>query len=86
MFKRLFILTVGIGAGLAIGVWAVRKVEDTSRKLRPESLAAGAADRAGSFGARVRMAMAEGRAAAAAREVELRGVYGVGTADRPPVA
>jgi hypothetical protein len=86
VFKRLFILTVGIGAGLAVGVWAVRKVEDTSRKLRPEALAASAADRAGSYGERLRNALAEGRAAAAAREAELRGVYGVGTADRPPTA
>jgi len=84
MVRRLFVLTVGVGVGLAVGVWAVRKVEDTSRRLRPEALAAGAADRAASLGERLRAAVAEGRAAAAVKEAELRGVYGVGGADAAP--
>ena len=76
MIRRLFLLTVGLGAGLAIGVWAVRKVETTTRRLRPDTLAASAADRAGSLADRLRLALEEGRAAAAAKEAELRGVYG----------
>ncbi len=85
MVRRLFVLTVGVGAGLAIGVWAVRKVEDTSRRLRPEALAASAADRAAGLGDRLRVAVAQGRAAAAAKEAELRGVYGGAGDTRPSI-
>lgn len=78
MFKRLFFAAVGLGAGVALGVYVVRKVEDTQRRLSPEHLAATAGARAGSVGARVRGAFAEGRAAAAAKEAELRAAYRVG--------
>jgi hypothetical protein len=78
---RVFFLVVGIGAGVAVGVWAVRKVEATTRRLRPDNLAASAGAGAASLGDRLRDAVASGRAAAAAKEAELRSAYGV---DRTP--
>lgn len=72
MLKRAFFLTVGLGAGVALGVYAVRRVEDARRRMSPEALAAGAGARAGALGERVREALAVGRATAAAREAELR--------------
>jgi hypothetical protein len=75
--RRIFFLFVGLGAGVSVGIWAVRKVEQTSRRLRPDALAASAGARAGSLGGRLRDAVAEGRTAAAAKEAELRKIYGV---------
>lgn len=75
MFKRLFFTAVGLGAGVAVGVYAVRKVEQTQRRLSPEALAAGAGARVESLAERVRDALAEGRAVAAAREAELRAAW-----------
>lgn len=72
MLKRAFFLTVGLGAGVALGVYAVRRVEEARRRMSPEALAAGAGARAGALGERVREALAVGRATAAAREAELR--------------
>jgi hypothetical protein len=76
--KRIFTALVGLGAGVALGVWAVRKVEQTGQRLRPDALAASAGVRASSFGERLRDAVEEGRAAAAAKEAELRANYGRG--------
>lgn len=84
MFKRLFFAAVGLGAGVALGVYAVRKVEQTQRRLSPEHLAATAGARAESVGSRVRSALDAGRAAAAAKEAELRAVYRVGAPPAPP--
>ncbi len=78
--RRLFFGVVGLGAGLALGVWAVRKVDQTTQRLRPDALAASAGARAGSLGERLRTAVDSGRAAAAAKEAELRTVYRVGDA------
>jgi hypothetical protein len=73
--RRAFFMLIGLGAGVTLGIWAVRKVEETSRRLRPDALAAAAGERAGSLGARLRAALAEGRAAAEAKEAELRTIY-----------
>ncbi len=81
MFKRLFFGLLGLGAGVTLGVWAVRKVDATASKLTPEELARSAAGRASSLGARLGDALAEGRQTAAAREAELRAVHGI---DPPP--
>lgn len=80
MFKRLFFTVVGLGAGVAIGVRVVQKVETAQRALRPDALAASAGARAGSVTGRLRLAVEEGRRAAADRESELRAVYRVGEA------
>jgi hypothetical protein len=75
MFKRLFFAMIGLGAGVALGVYAVRKVEATQKALRPDALAAKAA--AGASGVRSRWATAVelGRDAAQEKEAELRAVY-----------
>ncbi|HVL98417.1 MAG TPA: hypothetical protein VM324_03910 [Egibacteraceae bacterium] len=77
MLRRVFFTAAGLGAGVALGIYAVRKVERTQQRLRPEAIAASAGDRAGALGSRVREALAAGRAAAAAREAELRAAYRV---------
>ncbi len=77
MFKRLFFGMIGLGAGVALGVYAVRKVEAAQRRLRPEALANAAATRAGDTRSRLSLAIDQGRAAAAAKEAELRAVYRV---------
>lgn len=80
VFKRLFFTVLGLGAGVAIGVRAVQKVESAQRALRPDVLAASAGARAGSLTGRLRTAVEEGRRAAVDRESELRAVYRVGEA------
>jgi hypothetical protein len=72
MFKRLFFAMVGLGAGVALGGYAVRKVERGRRLLTPQ----GVAGVASSVRDRVATAIAAGRAAAAEREAELRATYG----------
>ncbi|MGH8899765.1 MAG: hypothetical protein ACRDZ4_22715 [Egibacteraceae bacterium] len=81
MFKRLFFSLVGLGAGIALGGYAVRKVERARAKLSPDQLAAAAGRRAGCMRDRAAQAIAVGRAAAAEREAELRAAYGM---DSPP--
>lgn len=82
MFKRMFFAAVGLGAGVALGGYVVRKVESAQRRMSPEALATSAGARAGSAGARVRAALDAGRVAAAAKEAELRAAYGVGEGGR----
>lgn len=77
--KRIFTALVGLGAGVSLGIWAVRKVEETGRRLRPDALAVSAGARAVSVGERLREAVDEGRLAAAAKEAELRANYGMRT-------
>ena len=82
MFKRLFFTAVGLGAGVALGVWAVKKVEATQAKLTPEHAARVTAGRAEGLRARIADAMTAGRLAAAAKEAELREVYRVREEER----
>ncbi len=84
MFKRLFFAAVGLGAGVAMGVWVTTKVEETRRRLSPEHLARSATARAGSLRERMALALEEGRAAAEAKEAELRAVYRGGSAPPAP--
>jgi hypothetical protein len=70
MFKRLFFAMVGLGGGLALGVYAVRKIEATQRALAPDQVA-------GAIGRRVTAALDAGRAAMAAKEAELRAEHGI---------
>lgn len=80
MFKRLFWLTVGFGSGIGTSWYVVRSVKRTVRRTvaaHPAGeVAARAATRAGhglkTFGADVRDAVVEGRAAMREREAELR--------------
>lgn len=75
MFKRAFFAMLGLGAGVLIGTWAVRKVDRTQAKLTPGALGSSAAGTAQSVGSRVSAALVEGRRAAGQREAELRAVY-----------
>ena len=75
MFKRAFFASVGLGAGLAIGVLVARKVQRTQQALRPDNLAASAVARAGGIRGRLATAIEQGREAAQAKESELRAVY-----------
>jgi len=77
VFTRLFFGMIGLGAGVALGVYAVRQVEATQRRLGPEALANAAATRAGNTRGRLSLAIDQVRAAAAAKEAELRAVYRV---------
>jgi hypothetical protein len=75
MFKRLFFLSLGLGAGVAVGVIVSRKVAKTQQALRPDNLAASAVARAGGARGRLAQAIEQGRAAAEQKEAELRAVY-----------
>lgn len=75
MFSRMFFAVVGLGAGVAVGVWAIRKVESASQQLAPDALAARAGRRASSLGERLNAALEAGQQAAAAREEQLRAEY-----------
>ncbi|MGH8901224.1 MAG: hypothetical protein ACRDYA_05975 [Egibacteraceae bacterium] len=78
MRKRLFFSLVGLGAGVALGGYAVRKVERARAKLSPDQLADAAGRRVASMRERAAQAIEIGRAAAAEREAELRATYGIG--------
>jgi hypothetical protein len=75
--KRAFSLALGLGAGLLIGAYVVRRLDEAQRAVAPSNLAGNAGRAAGSFAARVRAASEEARAAAAAREAELRATFDV---------
>lgn len=77
MLKRLFFVLLGLGAGVTLGAWSVRKVDEAARRLSPDHLAQSATARAGSLGERLAAAIDEGRRAAAEREDELRRTYEV---------
>jgi hypothetical protein len=77
--KRVFTLALGLGAGIVIGAYVVRRLEEAQRAVAPANLAGQAGRAAGSFTERLRSAAAEGRKAAADREAELRARYEVPT-------
>jgi hypothetical protein len=71
----MFFAVVGLGAGVALGVWTIRKIERAGEQLAPDALVSRAGERASDLGTRVSEAVAVGRAAAEAREAELRAQY-----------
>jgi hypothetical protein len=72
---RAFTLALGLGAGLLIGAYVVRRLEQAQQAVAPTNLANQAGRAAGSFAERLQLAAEEGRRAAAEREAELRGRY-----------
>ncbi|MDQ3896583.1 MAG: hypothetical protein M3326_04905 [Actinomycetota bacterium] len=72
MFKRFFWLTVGLGIGYGTSFWLMRTVRRTVERLTPERLGRDVVAGARSFGAEVRAAVEDGRAAMREREAELR--------------
>lgn len=75
--KRAFSLALGLGAGLLIGAYVVRQLDDAKRAVAPTTLAGQAGRAAGSLTDRLRAATDQGREAARAREAELRDRYAV---------
>ena len=75
MFSRMFFAAVGLGAGVAVGIWTIRKLERTSKQLAPDAIVARAGERASGLGARLSDALQAGRQAAEAKEAELRAEY-----------
>ncbi len=72
MFKRLFWLTVGLTIGYGTSFWLMRTVRRTVERLTPERLGRDAVEGAKSFGAELKAALDDGRAAMREREAELR--------------
>ena len=72
MFKRFFWLTIGLTIGYATSFWLMRTVRRTVERLTPERVTQDVVAGAKSFGAEVKAALDEGRAAMRAREAELR--------------
>ena len=68
MFRRLFWMIVGAGFSL----WVMRRMRNAVDRVRPERIAADLGDALRSFGADLRAAAADGRAAMHEREAELR--------------
>jgi hypothetical protein len=75
VFKRVFFAMLGLGAGVLIGTWAVRKADRAQAKLSPASVGTAATEKAQTLGTRVSAALADGRRAAEQREAELRALY-----------
>jgi len=75
--KRAFTLALGLGAGLLIGAYVVKRLDEAQRAVAPTNLAGQAGRAAGSFVERFKDATAAGRDAAAAREAELRAEFAV---------
>jgi hypothetical protein len=75
--KRAFTLALGLGAGLVIGAYVVKRLDDAQKAVAPSNLAGQAGRAAGGFADRLRAAADEGRLAAAERETELRSRFDV---------
>jgi hypothetical protein len=78
--RSLFVLALGLGAGVLVGGYVVRKVDRAARAAHPVAIADRAGRAAGGFSARVAIAAEAGRVAAADREAQLRRAY-----DLPPL-
>jgi len=72
MFKRATWLTVGFGLGVGTTVAAARQVRKRVNRYQPGALANRVTDSLVSVRDQVSVALEEGRAAARAREAELR--------------
>jgi hypothetical protein len=72
MFKRATWLTVGFGLGVGTTVAAARQVRKRVNRYQPGALATRVGDSLVSVRDQVSVALEEGRAAARAREAELR--------------
>jgi hypothetical protein len=75
MLSRMFFAAVGLGAGVALGVWTIRKLERAGQQLTPDAIATRAGERASGLGARLAEALEAGRHAAGSKEAELRAAY-----------
>jgi hypothetical protein len=72
VFKRLLWLVIGASFGFGVSFWMMRLVRTTVERYRPDQVSADLAGALSRFGADLRAAVAEGRAAMREREEELR--------------
>ena len=77
MFKRIFSIFLGLGIGLLIGAFVVKRMDEATKAVAPTNLAHQAGRAAGTFADRFRAAVEQGRAAMAEKEAELRAEYEV---------
>jgi hypothetical protein len=75
--KRAFSIALGLGAGLLIGAYVIRRLDEAQQAVAPTHLAGQAGRAAATLADRFREAAAAGREAAAAREAELRSRFDV---------
>jgi hypothetical protein len=79
MIKRIFLLFFGLGLGLLVGAFVVRKMDEASQAVAPTNVARNAGRAAGGFLNRLRDAAEETARVAAIREAELRAEFDVPT-------
>lgn len=79
MIRKIFLLFFGLGLGLLVGAFVVKKMDQATQAVAPANVARNAGRAAGGFAARLREAAAEGSKVAAAREAELRAEWNVPT-------
>jgi hypothetical protein len=75
--RSMFVLALGLGAGVLVGGYVVRKVDRATRAAHPVAIADRAGRAAGGLSARLAEAAEAGRVAAADREAQLRRAYDV---------
>ena len=75
MIRRPFFAMLGLGAGIAIGIYVTRQARAAQEALRPSSVAAKALGGADGMRGRLNEALELGRAAAARKEAELRTTF-----------
>ena len=75
--RRIFWVTVGLGAGAVIGLAVARWAGQTKAKYAPPNLARGAGGKLDQLRARLQDALAEGAEEMALREAELRQELGL---------
>ena len=75
MIKRPFFAMLGLGAGIAIGIYVTRQARAAQEALKPSSVAARAVSGAGGLRERIAVAVEQGRVAAERREAELRTIH-----------
>lgn len=79
MIKKIFLLFFGLGLGLLVGMFVVRKLDEASEAIAPTTVARNAGRAAGGFLDRLREAAAETSRVSAAREAELRAQFDIPT-------
>lgn len=88
MIKRIFTLFFGLGLGLLVGAFVVRRLDDASKAVAPANLARQTGRSVGGFATTLRAFADEVRTQSAAKEAELRAEFNVPTArdlaGRPP--
>ena len=72
MLRRIFWFAVGIGFGAGLSWWATRALRRTAERYAPDRVAGELSKSVGRLGAELKAAVAEGRAAMQARELELK--------------